>query len=134
MSDKIQLFEDQPIRTAWDEEKEEWYFSVVDVVGVLTEQKDYDGARNYWKVLKIRIKEEGNELVTNCNQLVVLQIIYGFMLHFIYNHFQDYPECHITLFKPDYAHKILLSKTKHIILTRMRLLTARTFGFSVMFD
>lgn len=69
MSDKIQLFEDQPIRTAWDEEKEEWYFSVVDVVGVLTEQKDYDGARNYWKVLKIRIKEEGNELVTNCNQL-----------------------------------------------------------------
>ena len=65
---------------------------------------------------------------------VVLQIIYGFMLHFIYNHFQDYPECHITLFKPDYAHKILLSKTKHIILTRMRLLTARTFGFSVMFD
>ena len=69
MSDKIQLFEDQPIRTAWDEEKEEWDFSVVDVVGVLTEQKDYDGARNYWKVLKIRIKEEGNELVTNCNQL-----------------------------------------------------------------
>jgi hypothetical protein len=69
MSDKIQLFEDQPIRTAWDEEKEEWYFSVVDVVGVLTEQKDYDCARNYWKVLKIRIKEEGNELVTNCNQL-----------------------------------------------------------------
>ena len=69
MRDKIQLFEDQPIRTAWDEEKEEWYFSVVDVVGVLTEQKDYDGARNYWKVLKIRIKEEGNELVTNCNQL-----------------------------------------------------------------
>ena len=69
MSDKIQLFEEQPIRTAWDEEKEEWYFSVVDVVGVLTEQKDYDGARNYWKVLKTRIKEEGNELVTNCNQL-----------------------------------------------------------------
>ena len=69
MSDKIQLFEEQPIRTAWDEEKEEWYFSVVDVVGVLTEQEDYDGARNYWKVLKTRIKEEGNELVTKCNQL-----------------------------------------------------------------
>ena len=62
MNDKIQLFEDQQIRTAWDEEKEEWYFSVVDVVGVLTEQPDYDGARNYWKVLKIRLKEEGNEL------------------------------------------------------------------------
>ena len=69
MNDKIQLFEEQQIRTAWDKEKEEWYFSVVDVVGVLTEQKDYDGARNYWKVLKTRIKEEGNELVTNCNQL-----------------------------------------------------------------
>ena len=69
MDNKIQIFEDKKIRTAWDEEKEEWYFSVVDVVGVLTEQKDYDGARNYWKVLKIRIKEEGNELVTNCNQL-----------------------------------------------------------------
>lgn len=69
MSDKIQLFENQPIRTAWDEEKEEWYFSVVDVVGVLTEQDSYDGARNYWKVLKTRLKEEGYQLVTNCNQL-----------------------------------------------------------------
>lgn len=48
----IQLFEDNQIRTAWDEEKEEWYFSVVDVVGVLIEQKSYDGARDYWKVLK----------------------------------------------------------------------------------
>ena len=52
MNDKIQLFEDQPIRTAWVEEEEEWYFSIVDVVGVLTEQPDIDGARNYWKVLK----------------------------------------------------------------------------------
>ena len=69
MSDKIQLFEEQAIRTAWDEEKEEWYFSVVDVVGVLTEQTDHDGARNYWKVLKNRLKEEGGELVTNCYQL-----------------------------------------------------------------
>ena len=69
MNDKIQLFEEQQIRTAWDEENEEWYFSVVDVVGVLTEQPDYDGARNYWKVLKTRLKEEGNELVTKCNQL-----------------------------------------------------------------
>jgi len=69
MSDKIQLFEDQPIRTAWIEEEEEWYFSIVDVIGVLTEQPDTNGARNYWKVLKKRIKDEGNELVTNCNQL-----------------------------------------------------------------
>ena len=68
-NDKVQLFEDRPIRTAWVEDEEEWYFSVVDVVRVLTEQPDTDGARNYWKVLKNRIKEEGNELVTNCNQL-----------------------------------------------------------------
>lgn len=66
--------------------------------------------------------------------IVVLQIIYSFMLHFIYNHFQDYPKCHITLFKPDYAHKILLSKNEAHYLTRMRLLTARTFGFSVTYD
>lgn len=66
---KVQLFEDQPIRTAWDEEEEEWYFSVVDVIQVLTEQPDTDGARNYWKVLKNRLKKEGSQLVTNCNQL-----------------------------------------------------------------
>ena len=67
--DKVQLFEEQPIRTAWVEDEEEWYFSIVDVVRVLTEQPNTDGARNYWKVLKNRIKKEGNELVTNCNQL-----------------------------------------------------------------
>ena len=55
--DKIKLFEDQPIRTAWDEDREEWYFSVVDVVGVLTDQKNIDSARNYWKVLKNRLKK-----------------------------------------------------------------------------
>ncbi len=68
-NEKLQLFEDQPIRTAWEEEREEWYFSVVDVVGVLTEQPDYDGARNYWKVLKKRLADEGSQLVTGCNQL-----------------------------------------------------------------
>ncbi|MBR3057750.1 MAG: hypothetical protein IKG93_07235 [Clostridiales bacterium] len=67
--DKVYLFEDQPIRSAWVEDEEEWYFSIVDVVGVLTEQPDIDGARNYWKVLKNRLKEEGSQLVTNCNQL-----------------------------------------------------------------
>ena len=67
--DTIQLFEDKKIRSAWDAEKEEWYFSVVDVCGVLTEQKDYQGARNYWKVLKKRLKDEGNESVTSCNRL-----------------------------------------------------------------
>ena len=66
---KIQLFEDQPIRTAWDEEKEEWYFSVVDVVQTLTEQPDFQTARKYWNKLKQRLKEEGSQLVTNCHQL-----------------------------------------------------------------
>ena len=64
--DNIQLFEDQKIRTAWDEEKEEWYFSVVDVVAVLTESKD---PAAYWRKLKQRLKEEGNETVTNCHGL-----------------------------------------------------------------
>ena len=68
-NDKIQLFEDKRIRSAWDEEKEEWYFSVVDVVAVLTDQPDYQAARNYWKVTKKRLKDEGNETVTACNQL-----------------------------------------------------------------
>ena len=71
---KIQLFGDQKIRTAWDEEKEEWFFSIVDVCGVLTSQADYDGAKNYWKVLKFRLKEEGNESVTNCNQLKMVSL------------------------------------------------------------
>ena len=68
-NDNIQLFEDKRIRTAWDEEKEEWYFSIVDVVAVLTDQPDYQAARNYWKVTKKRLKDEGNEAVTACNQL-----------------------------------------------------------------
>lgn len=68
-NDKIQLFEDKRIRTAWDEEKEAWYFSIVDVVAVLTDQPDYQSARNYWKVTKKRLKDEGNETVTSCNQL-----------------------------------------------------------------
>ena len=66
MKNQIQLFEEKKVRTAWDEESEEWYFSVVDVVGVLT---DSPNPNNYWKVLKSRLKKEGSELVTNCNQL-----------------------------------------------------------------
>lgn len=69
---KVQVFDDQPIRTAWDEENEEWYFSIVDVIRVLTEQPDIDGARNYWKVLKNRLKKEGSQLVTSCNQLKMI--------------------------------------------------------------
>ena len=69
-NDKIQLFEDKRIRTAWDEEKEEWYFSIVDVVTVLTDQPDQRGASNYWAKLKQRLKEEGSDqLLTNCQQL-----------------------------------------------------------------
>lgn len=63
------MFEDQPIRTAWDETQEEWYFSVVDVVAVLTEQKDNRRAAKYWSVLKTRLKNEGSEVTTNCSQL-----------------------------------------------------------------
>ncbi|SCI13391.1 Uncharacterised protein [uncultured Flavonifractor sp.] len=67
--DQIQLFENQKIRTAWDMEQEEWYFSVVDVVGVLTDAPDYNTGRKYWNKLKQRLKEEGSELVTKCHQL-----------------------------------------------------------------
>ena len=62
----IKIFEDKKIRTHWDEEQEKWYFSIVDVVSVLT---DSSNPNNYWKVLKHRLIKEGSELVTNCNQL-----------------------------------------------------------------
>ena len=68
-NDKLQMFEDRPIRTAWDEMQEEWYFSIVDVVTVLTESGDYNTGRKYWNKLKQRLKAEGSELVTNCHQL-----------------------------------------------------------------
>ncbi|MBP3261981.1 BRO family protein [Pseudobutyrivibrio sp.] len=64
--DKLELFENQPIRTAWVEEEEEWYFSIVDVCQVLTESAD---GRKYWNKLKQRLKDEGSQLVTNCHQL-----------------------------------------------------------------
>ena len=67
----IKVFEEKKVRTLWDSETEEWYFSVVDVAAVLTDS-DYQSARNYWKVLKNRLKKEGNESVTNCNQLKML--------------------------------------------------------------
>ena len=68
-NDTLQMFENQPIRTAWDEEQEEWYLSVVDVVAVLTDQPDSRHAAKYWSVLKTRLKNEGSELTTNCSQL-----------------------------------------------------------------
>ncbi len=66
---KIQVFDNQPIRTAWDEENEEWYFSIVDVVCALTNQPDRRHGGKYWSVLKTRMKKEGNQLTTNCSQL-----------------------------------------------------------------
>ena len=75
MSDKnhkIQIFNGQKVCTVWNADEEKWYFSIVDVCGVLTDQPDYDHARNYWKVLKHRLIKEGNETVTNCNQLKML--------------------------------------------------------------
>lgn len=68
MDTKIKIFEQKQVRTSWDENREEWFFSVVDVVAVLTDN-DYQTARNYWKVLRKRLSDEGSELVTNCNRL-----------------------------------------------------------------
>jgi len=71
MTNAIKLFEDKNIRVEWDDDKERWFFSIVDVVAVLTDN-DFQRARNYWKVLKHRLKKEGNQTVTNCNQLKLL--------------------------------------------------------------
>ena len=68
----LQLFQQQKVRTIWDDVEEKWYFSIVDVCGVLTDQPDYDHAKNYWKVLKFRLVKEGNESVTKCNQLKLI--------------------------------------------------------------
>lgn len=66
MTNKIQLFEPQKVRAHWDEKEQKWYFSITDAVGILT---DSPSPKNYWKVLKHRLRKEGNESVTNCNQL-----------------------------------------------------------------
>jgi len=65
----LQLFEQKQVRSLWNEREEKWYFSIVDVIGILSNQNDHQGARNYWKVLKSRLLKEGNETVTNCNRL-----------------------------------------------------------------
>ena len=66
---EIKIFEEKKVRTLWDAEQEKWYLSIVDVIAVLTDQIDFQSARNYWKVLKHRLLKEGNETVTNCNRL-----------------------------------------------------------------
>ena len=68
----IKIFDEKLVRTVWDDEQEKWYFSVIDVVQALTDQPDFQRARNYWKVLKNRLLKEGNEPVTNCNRLKLL--------------------------------------------------------------
>ncbi len=65
----IKLFESKQVRTIWNEDEEKWYFSIVDIISILTDQIDHQGARNYWKVMKSRLLKEGNETVTICNRL-----------------------------------------------------------------
>lgn len=69
MQNKLRLFESTKIRVSWNADEEDWYFSVIDIIRVLTNSDDYQSARNYWKVLKHRLNSEGSELVTNCNRL-----------------------------------------------------------------
>ena len=66
---QIKLFEEKKVRTVWDDVEEKWYFSVVDVVNVLADSKDYQTARKEWNKLKERLRKEGSESVTNCHQL-----------------------------------------------------------------
>lgn len=66
---EIKIFEEKNIRSLWDAEREKWYFSIIDIIAILTNQDNFQGARNYWKVLKYRLLKEGNETVTNCNRL-----------------------------------------------------------------
>ena len=66
---QITIFEGQKIRRRWDEKQKKWYFSVIDIIAILIDQKDFQMARNYWKVLKNRLNKEGNQSVTKCNQL-----------------------------------------------------------------
>lgn len=65
----VKLFEQKQVRSIWIEEQEKWYFSIIDVISILTDQPTHQGARNYWKVLKSRLTKEGNQTVTNCNRL-----------------------------------------------------------------
>src|SRR3990167_8280871 len=71
-SKKLAIFEGKKIRRIWDEKAEKWYFSVIDIVAVLTEQADYNRAKTYWTTLKNRLKNEGSELVTKCDQLKMI--------------------------------------------------------------
>lgn len=67
--ESIKVFEEKQVRTLWNDEQEQWYVSIIDVIEILTDSKDYQTARKYWNKLKQRLKEEGNQTVTNCHQL-----------------------------------------------------------------
>ena len=68
----LKIFEEKQVRSHWNEEQENWYFSVIDIVAVLTEQKDYKKAQSYWTTLKPRLKNEGSEVVTKCDKLKLI--------------------------------------------------------------
>ena len=68
----IVIFEDQPVRRVWDGMREKWYFSVIDIIAVLTEQRDFKKAQSYWTTLKNRLKNEGSEIATKCDKLKLL--------------------------------------------------------------
>jgi hypothetical protein len=68
----LKIFEEKQVRSHWNEEQENWYFSVIDIVAVLTEQKDYKKAQSYWTTLKHRLKNEGSEVVTKCDKLKLI--------------------------------------------------------------
>ena len=90
-TEQLQLFEEQTIRTAWDEENEEWYFSVVDVISALTEQETQRSASTYWAVLKKRLKAEGaDQLLTNCKQPNIKKIYVSLLIHISFVNYLDY--------------------------------------------
>ena len=68
----IKIFEDIKVRSIWNEEAEKWFFSIIDIIAVLTEQADYKKAQSYWTTLKGRLKKEGSEIVTKCDKLKLL--------------------------------------------------------------
>ncbi len=72
MKNKLKIFEEKKVRSVWSEEKQKWFFSVIDIVAILTNQDDYSASRNYWKVLKHRLNQEESKVVTNCNQLKMM--------------------------------------------------------------
>ena len=77
LKNKIRLFEERQVQAVWDEEADKWWFSVLDIIGILTDQPDYQKVRNYWKWLKNKLKEEGNEVVSNTNQLKTMSKLFS---------------------------------------------------------